>query len=180
MHGGADVEDLFNSNDSDSSSDGLLGVASGVLGGGGGDGSNNDNYVGFMGVGGVMQTDNHPSSPNDSVCSFTDAEVMMFPFVERVCHYMAGPLIGSLTHSMVEACIFVEVGTAIRDLDTMKVPQMKELFYNKCMSVVCSIPDDQFIDKSVQLNMLERYAGAKKLNTGRSLLHKYKANITEI
>ena len=47
-----------------------------------------------------------------------------FAFVERLCHYMAGALIGLSNRSAVEACIFMEVGTAICDLDMMKVPQM--------------------------------------------------------
>ncbi len=74
----------------------------------------------------------------------------------------------------------MEVGTAIRDLDTMKVPQMEEMFFSKYMAVLRSIPDDRFIDKSVQNSILERYAGAKKINTGRSLFRKYKTHTTEI
>ena len=69
---------------------------------------------------------------------------------------------------------------AIRDLDTMKVPQMEEMFFSKYMAVVCSIPDDRFIDKSVHNSILERYAVAKKINTGRSLFRKYKAHTSKI
>jgi hypothetical protein len=50
-----------------------------------------------------MQTDNRPSSPDDNVCSFTNAEVMKFLFVEPVCHYMAGNLIGSSTNNMMDS-----------------------------------------------------------------------------
>ena len=121
-----------------------------------------------------------PPSPDPSESSITDAEVTKFAFDERLCHYMAGSLIGLSNRSAVEACIFMEVGTAIRDLDTMKVPQMEELFYSKYMAVVRSIPADQFIDESVRNSMLERYVGAKKVNTGRSLFRKYKTHTTEI
>ena len=69
---------------------------------------------------------------------------------------------------------------AIRDLDTMKVPQMEEMFFSKYMAAMRSIPDDQFINESVQNSILERYAGAKKINTGCSLFRKYKAHTTEI
>jgi hypothetical protein len=73
----------------------------------------------------------------------------------------------------------MEVGMAIRDLDTMKVPQMEEMFFSKYMAAVRSIPDDQFINESVQNSILERYAGAKKINSGCSLFrNKYKAHTT--
>jgi hypothetical protein len=127
-----------------------------------------------------MTYDTWPPSPNSSEYSVTNAEVTKFAFVERLRHYMAEALIGLSNGSAVEACIFMEVGTAIRDLDTMKVPQMKETFFSKYMAVVRSIPDNRFIGKSVQNSILERYADAKKINTGRSLLCKYKAHTTKI
>ena len=43
-----------------------------------------------------------------------------------------------------EACIFVEVDTAIKDLEAMKIPVMEELFYNKYVRIVRSIPDERF------------------------------------
>ena len=140
------------------------------------DSSNDNEIIGYKGGGGIIR----PPSPDPSELSITDAEVTKFAFVERLRHYMAGALIGLSNRSAVEACIFMEVGTAIRDLDTMKVPQMEELFYSKYMAVVRSIPADRFIDESVQNSMLERYAGAKKVNTGRSLFRKYKTHTTEI
>ena len=73
--------------------------------------------------------------------SLTDAEVMKIPFVECIHHYMEDALIESSTRIAVEVCIFVEDWMAIKDLDTMKVPQMEELLYNKYMSIVRSIPD---------------------------------------
>jgi hypothetical protein len=103
---------------------------------------------------------------------------MKFAFVERLRHYMAGALIGLSNRSAVEACIFMEVRAAIHDLDTMKVPQMEEMFFRKFTAVMRSIPNDQFIYEKVQNIMLERYAGAKKINTGRSLFCKYKAHTT--
>ncbi len=75
---------------------------------------------------------------------------------------------------------FHGVGTAIRDLDTMKVPQMEDMFFSKYMAVMQSIPANRFIDESVRNSMLERYAGAKKVNTGWSLFRKYKTHTTEI
>jgi len=139
------------------------------------DSSDDNEIIGYKG-GGIIR----PPSPDPSELSITDAEVTKFSFTERLRHYMAGALIGLSNRSAVEACIFMEVGTAIRDLDTMKVPQMEELFFSKYMAVVRSIPDDRFIDESVRNSMLERYAGAKKVNTGRSLFRKYKTHTTEI
>ncbi len=72
-----------------------------------------------------------------------------FAFVERLSHYMAGALIGLSNRSAGEACIFMKVGMAIRDLDTMKVHQMEEMFFSKYMAVVRSIPANRFINKSV-------------------------------
>jgi hypothetical protein len=57
---------------------------------------------------------------------------------------------------------------------------MEEMFFSKYMAVVHSIPDNRFINESVQNIMPERYAGAKKINTGRSLFRKYKAHTTKI
>ncbi len=140
------------------------------------DSSNVDNEIfGYRG-GGVTR---HPS-PDPSEYPVTNAEVTKFAIVEPFCHYIAGALIGLSNRSAVEACIFMEVGTAIRDLDTMKVPQMEEMFFSKYMAVVHSIPDNRFINESVQNSMLEWYTGAKKINTGRSLFRKYKAHTTKI
>jgi len=74
----------------------------------------------------------------------------------------------------VEACIIVEVGTANKDLEAMKIPVMEELFYNKYVRIVHSIPDERFACIELRSSMLEKYGGAKKPNTGCSLLHKYK------
>ena len=136
--------------------------------------------MGGVKLGGVFQTNNRPPSPDPSEYSVTNAEVMKFAFVERLCHYMVGALIGLSNRSAVEAYIFMEVGTAIRDLYTMKVPQMEEMLFSKYTAVMRSIPNDQFIDESVKNIMLERYAGAKKINTSRSLFCKYKAHTIEI
>ncbi len=145
---------------------------------------NEDEILGYRGggvkLGGAVQTNNRPPSPNPSEYSVTDAEVTKFAFVERLCHFMAEALIGLSNHSAAEACIFMEVGTAICDLDTMKVYQMEEMFFSKYAAVLRSIPNNQFINESVQNIMLERYAAAKKINTGRSLFRKYKAHTTQI
>jgi hypothetical protein len=57
---------------------------------------------------------------------------------------------------------------------------MEDMFFSKYMAVVRSIPNDRFIDKSARNSMLERYVGAKKINTGWSLFHKYKTHTTKI
>jgi hypothetical protein len=62
----------------------------------------------------------------------------------------------------------------------MKVPVIKELFYNKYKSIVSSVPDECFLDDSMCSSMLEKYGGAKKPNTGQSLLRKYRSNVGEI
>jgi hypothetical protein len=76
--------------------------------------------------------------------SRADAEATKYPFLERVRHYMGGKQIDTYNRVAVEACIFVEVGTLIKDLEVMKIPVMKELFYNKYMRIVRSIPEKRF------------------------------------
>ena len=62
----------------------------------------------------------------------------------------------------------------------MKVPVMEELFYNKYLRIVRSIPDERFACIELHSMMLEKYGGAKKPNTGRSLLGKYKTYVGEV
>jgi len=93
---------------------------------------------------------------------------------------MEGKQIDNYNRIAVEACIFVEVGTAIKDLEAMKIPVMEELFYNKHMRIVRSIPEERFARIELHSSMLEKYGGAKKPNTGRSLLHKYKTYVGDI
>jgi hypothetical protein len=120
------------------------------------------------------------SSDESSCISVTDAEASKYPFLERVRHYMGGKQIDTSNRVAVEVCIFVEVGTNIKDLEAMKIPVMEELFYNKYLHIVRSIPDERFARIELRSSMLEKYGGAKKPNTGKSLLRKYKTYVGEI
>jgi hypothetical protein len=82
--------------------------------------------------------------------------------------------------SEVETCIFFKVGTAFKDLESMKMSDMDIMFNNKYVPIVRLIPDDCFVGNSVCLSMLEKFMGAKKPNTGWSLLHMYKKNVGDI
>jgi hypothetical protein len=121
-----------------------------------------------------------PSSPESSCMSVTDAEANRFPFLERVRHYMGGKQIDHCNRIAVEACIFIEVGTDIKDLEAMKIPVMEELIYNKYMRIVRSIHDERFARIELRSTMLEKYGGAKKPTTGCSLLRRYKTYVGEI
>jgi hypothetical protein len=114
-----------------------------------------------------------PSSDESSCISVTDAEATKYPFLERLRHYMGGKQIDTYNRVAVEASIFVEVGTIIKDLEAMKIPVMEDLFYTKYLRIVRSIPDKRFACIELRSSMLEMYGGAKKPNTGRSLLRKY-------
>jgi hypothetical protein len=120
------------------------------------------------------------SSDESSCISVTDAEATKYPFLERLRHYMGGKQIDTYNRIAVEACIFVEVGTAIKDLEAMKIPVMEELFFTKYLRIVRSIPDERFARIELRSSMLEMYGGAKKPNTGRSLLRKYKTYVGAI
>ena len=118
---------------------------------------------------------------DESTCiSVTDAEATKYPFHERVRHYMEGKQIDTYNRVAVEVCIFVEVGTLIKDLEAMKIPVMEELFFKKYLRIVRSIPDERFARIELRSSMLEKYGGAKKPNTGKSLLRKYKTYVGEI
>ena len=119
-------------------------------------------------------------SDDSTGISVTDAEATKYPFHERVRHYMEGKQIDTYNCVAVEVCIFVEVGTLIKDLEAMKIPVMEELFYNKYLRIVRSIPDERFARIELRSSMLEKYGGAKKPNTGKSLLRKYKTYVGEI
>jgi len=120
------------------------------------------------------------SSDESSCISVTDAEATKYPFLERVHHYMEGKQIDTCNRVAVEVCIFIEVGTLIKDLEAMKLSVMEELFYNKYLRIMCSIPDEHFSRIELRSSMLEKYGGAKKPNTGKSLLRKYKTYVGEI
>jgi hypothetical protein len=120
------------------------------------------------------------SSDESSCISVTDAEATKYPFLKRVRHYMGGKQIDTYNRVAVEACIFVEVGTLIKDLEVMKIPVMKELFYNKYLRIVRSIPDECFAHIELRSSMLGMYGVAKKPNTGHSLLRKYKTYVGAI
>jgi hypothetical protein len=96
-----------------------------------------------------------PSSDESSCISVTNAEATRYPFLERVRHYMGGKQIDNYNRIAVEACIFVEVSTAIKDLEAMKIPVMEELFYNKYVRIVRSIPDERFARIELCSSMLE-------------------------
>jgi hypothetical protein len=120
------------------------------------------------------------SSDESSCISVTDADATKYPFLERVRHYMGGKQIDTYNRFAVECCIFVKVGTEIKDLEAMKIPVMEELFYSKYLRIVRSIPDEHFAHIELRSTMLEMYGGAKKPNTGRSLLRKYKTYVGKI
>jgi hypothetical protein len=119
-------------------------------------------------------------SDDSTGMSVTDAEATKYPFHERVRHYMEGKQIDTYNRVAVEVCIFVEVGTLIKDLEAMKIPVMEELFFKKYSRIVRSIPDERFARLELRSSMLEKYGGAKKANTGKSLLRKYKTYVGEI
>ena len=120
------------------------------------------------------------SSDESSCISITNAEATKYPFLECVRHYMEGKQIDTYNRVAVEVCIFVEVGTPIKDLEAMKIPVMEELFYNKYVRIVHSIPGEHFACIKLHSSMLEKYGGAKKPNTGCSLLRKYKTYVGDI
>ena len=68
------------------------------------------------------------STPKLSINSVTNAKATRYPFLERHRHYMGAKQIGTYNRIAVEACVFVKFSTAIKDLETMKIPVMEEFF----------------------------------------------------
>jgi hypothetical protein len=74
--------------------------------------------------------------PNtDDADSVPDAEVNKYSFLERLCHYMDGITISDANRKCVEWTILFEVGTLVRNMDTMRTADMKARIFSKYVNI---------------------------------------------
>jgi hypothetical protein len=115
---------------------------------------------------GVGVCDDSPnfSDHNDMMPdSPTDNEVSKYSFHSCLSHYMEGHKISESNHADVELCLLSEAGAFMRNTDPMKKDKKERAFFDKYMSLVDEIEDDQFEDKDyVRETMQRQYKGAKK------------------
>jgi hypothetical protein len=64
-----------------------------------------------------------------------DAEVNKYSFLERLCHYMDGITISDANRKCVEWTILFEVGTLVRNMDTMRTADMKARIFSKYVNI---------------------------------------------
>jgi hypothetical protein len=71
--------------------------------------------------------------------SVPDAEVNKYSFLERLHHYMDGNKISNANRKCVEWAILFEVGTLVRNMDTMRTADMEATIFNKYVNIVRDI-----------------------------------------
>ena len=93
---------------------------------------------------------------------------------------MDGSKITEVNRAVVEVCISVEAGAAVRSMDPMKKEKKENAFYNKYMDILDEIEDDQFHDESVCDSMRRRYKKVKMDNNPARLWRKYESDLTDL
>jgi len=91
-----------------------------------------------------------------------------------------GNKISEANRALVEVCISVEAGAAVRSMDPMKKEKKENAFFNKYMGCLEEIEDDQFLDESVRETMRRHYKNAKMDNNPTRLWRKYESDLTEL
>ena len=135
-----------------------------------------DDDVSAINIGNLFDID----FPNDDDAdSMPDAEINKFSFVERLRHYMDGNKISDANRKCVEWAILFEVGTLVRNMDTMRTADMEASIFGKYVNIVNDIEDEHFESDSVRAKMLHRFKSGKKDLSGRSLLRKWKCETAD-
>ena len=112
---------------------------------------------------------------NDDANSVPDAEVNKYSFIEHLRHYMDGNKISDANRKCVEWTILFEVGTLVRNMDTMRIADMEASIFSKYVNIVHDIEDEHFESDSVPVKMLHRFKAGKQDLCGRNLLRRWKS-----
>jgi hypothetical protein len=123
--------------------------------------------------------DNLDFPNDDDADSVPDAEINKYSFLERLRHYMDGNKISDANRKCVEWAILFEVGTLVRNMDTMRTADMEASIFGKYVNIVHDIEDEHFECDSVRAKMLHMYKSGKKDLPGRSLLRKWKSETAD-
>ena len=144
-------------------------------GSGVGKGGCDDEYSGEEGDG-----EDDIDVPNtDDTVGMPDAEVDKYLFLEHLHHYMEGNKISDANMKCVEWAILFEVGTLVRNMDTMRTADMEASIFGKYVNIVHDIEDEHFESDSVRAKMLHRFKSGKKDLTGQNLLRKWKSETAD-
>ena len=104
-----------------------------------------------------------------------------YSFHSRLTHYMDGHKIRESNRAAVKLCLLSEAGAFVRNMDPMKKDIKERAFFDKYISIVNEIEDDQFVDETfVREKMRLMYKGAKKEHTATSLWRKYEQELTQL
>jgi len=93
---------------------------------------------------------------------------------------MDGNKISEANRAVVEVCISVEAGAAVRSMDPMKKEKKEKAFFKKYMGILDKIEDDQFENESVRKAMRHCYKKAKLDINATRLWRKYESDLTEL
>jgi hypothetical protein len=92
---------------------------------------------------------------------------------------MDGNKISDANRKCVEWTILFEVGTLVRNMDTMRTADMEASIFGKYVNIVHDIEDEHFESDSVRAKMLHRFKSGKKDLSGRNLLRKWKSETAD-
>ena len=92
---------------------------------------------------------------------------------------MAGNKISDANRKCVEWTIIFEVGTLVRDMDTMRTADMEASIFGKYVIIVRDIEDEHFESNSVRAKMLHRFKAGKQDLCGRNLLRRWKSETAD-
>jgi len=111
-----------------------------------------------------LNNDQMADSPTEMADSPTDNEVSKYSFHSCLTHYMDGHKIRESNRAAVELCLLSEAGAFVRNMDPMKKDIKERAFFDKYISIVNEIEDDQFVDETfVREKMRQLRTFAKKI-----------------
>ncbi len=120
--------------DKDDDNNSLVMITGNLLfahGSGVGRGGCDDEYSGEEGNG-----EDDLDVPNtDDAVSMPDAEVDKYSFLEHLHHYMEGNKISDVNMKCVEWAILFEVGTLVRNMDTMRTADMEDSIFGEYVNM---------------------------------------------
>ena len=88
---------------------------------------------------------------------------------------MDGNKISDADRKCVEWTILFEVGTLVRNMDTMRIADMEASIFSKYVNIVHDIEDEHFESDSVRAKMLHRFKAGKQDLCVRNLLRRWKS-----
>ena len=92
---------------------------------------------------------------------------------------MDGNKISDANRKCVEWTIIFEVGTLVRNMDTMRTVDMEASIFGKYVIIVRDIEDEHFESDSVRAKMLHRFKAGKQDLCGRNVLRRWKGETAD-